>query len=352
MKIVYRIVVSVALLMMFCARVQAIENSAMVLAGENEEKQVAKVLETYFRVDGKIVPTGYAGVDNYVSKLLFDEESESFAQSFETFKKLWNIQPVKDYESRGLGQLPVLLLKIQKEGGAEERFVSYRLRAQLYANPQILDSLRHSQANQLLISQYERLSAGVDHGFVYDIKDNRVLGLSHIFKPDVLAQLKRYFGAKMSVTADKRELKVLSANGEGRFAFNQETESNFREYFKQLVGWDELVSKEDPTKKVFDAVDKMPEFPGGLQALLKWIGEHLKYPVEAQEKEIQGKVVCSFIVEPDGSTTSYSIVRGVHPLLEKEAIRLLKQMPRWIPGEFHGEKVRVKYNLPLTFRLP
>ena len=104
-------------------------------------------------------------------------------------------------------------------------------------------------------------------------------------------------------------------------------------------------------QKVFDVVEQMHEFPGGQAALLKWISEHIKYPAVAEENGIQGRVVATFVVERDGSVTDVQIARSIDPSLDKEAIRVLKQMPKWIPGKQNGSAVRVKYTVPVTFKL-
>lgn len=102
---------------------------------------------------------------------------------------------------------------------------------------------------------------------------------------------------------------------------------------------------------VFVTVEKMPEYPGGDAALLKWISEHINYPTIAAENGIQGRVSCSFVIERDGSVTDVQVVRPVDPNLDKEAIRVLKSMPKWKPGEQRGKPVRVKYSLPVRFKL-
>jgi len=97
--------------------------------------------------------------------------------------------------------------------------------------------------------------------------------------------------------------------------------------------------------------DQMPTFPGGQAELIKFLSENLKYPKECEENGIQGRVVCSFVVEEDGSISSLRVVRPIHPLLDKEAIRVLSKMPKWKPGMIKGQVVRVKYTTPLSFRL-
>ncbi len=108
---------------------------------------------------------------------------------------------------------------------------------------------------------------------------------------------------------------------------------------------------EDDTKKVYDVVEKMPAYPGGIQALMKFLQENVNYPDKAQEKNVQGRVIVSFIVEKDGSITDVEVIRSVDPSLDAEALRVVKSMPRWIPGKQNGVPVRVKYNVPISFKL-
>jgi protein TonB len=103
--------------------------------------------------------------------------------------------------------------------------------------------------------------------------------------------------------------------------------------------------------KVFDVVEQMPSFKGGDAALMEWLSKNIKYPVIAEENGIQGRVVATFVVERDGSITDVKIVKSVDPSLDKEAVRVLKSMPKWIPGKQNGQAVRVKYTVPVTFRL-
>ena len=117
----------------------------------------------------------------------------------------------------------------------------------------------------------------------------------------------------------------------------------------------EVIAEPEPPKveetKVFDVVEQMPSFPGGQGALMQWLASNIKYPVVAEENGVQGRVVCTFVVERDGSITDVKVVRGVDPSLDKEAVRVLKQMPSWIPGKQNGSAVRVKYTVPVTFKL-
>jgi protein TonB len=110
-----------------------------------------------------------------------------------------------------------------------------------------------------------------------------------------------------------------------------------------------IVEEEDNV--VFQVVETMPSFPGGDQALFKFLGDNVKYPVIAQENGIQGRVICQFVVNRDGSIVDVEVVRPVDPSLDKEAIRVIKSMPSWSPGKQRGKSVRVKYTLPVNFRL-
>lgn len=102
---------------------------------------------------------------------------------------------------------------------------------------------------------------------------------------------------------------------------------------------------------VFEVVEQMPEFPGGLPALMRFLSENIKYPVLAQKAGTQGKVTISFVVDTEGNITNPEVVQGVDPLLDAEAIRVIAGMPKWKPGKQRGEVVNVRYALPVTFRL-
>lgn len=103
--------------------------------------------------------------------------------------------------------------------------------------------------------------------------------------------------------------------------------------------------------KIFDKVEQMPSFPGGNNALLRYLNNNVCYPSEAVDNGLQGKVVVSFVVERDGSITEAKVVQSVAPSLDEEAVRVIKGMPRWQAGTQDGKPVRVKYNIPVSFRL-
>ena len=107
----------------------------------------------------------------------------------------------------------------------------------------------------------------------------------------------------------------------------------------------------DPDKKVYDVVERMPCFPGGDQKMLDFIEKNLHYPKECAENGIQGRVIIDFVVERNGTLTNIRVVKSVNPALDKEALRIVKLMPKWIPGKQCDKKVRVKCIIPIPFRL-
>lgn len=108
---------------------------------------------------------------------------------------------------------------------------------------------------------------------------------------------------------------------------------------------------EKPLGKVYDIVEVMPQFPGGQGELMKYLRNNVKYPAEAQKKKIEGRVIVTFVVNKKGRITHPTVVRSAHPLLDAEALRVVKRMPKWTPGRMNGEPVNVKYALPVTFKL-
>lgn len=103
--------------------------------------------------------------------------------------------------------------------------------------------------------------------------------------------------------------------------------------------------------QVFDVVEEMPEYPGGISAMMQYLSANVKYPEEAHKKGIQGRVIVTFVVGKDGSISDAKLMRSVDPLLDAEALRVTNSMPKWKPGRQNGEAVAVKYTIPVTFKL-
>ena len=122
-----------------------------------------------------------------------------------------------------------------------------------------------------------------------------------------------------------------------------------------LKAKEEITAPETPKHveetKIFTVVEQMPLFPGGDAALMAYLRDNIHYPTVAAENGVQGRVVVGFVVERDGSITDVNVLRSVDPSLDREAMRVVKGMPRWTPGKQNGSAVRVKYQVPVTFRL-
>lgn len=126
------------------------------------------------------------------------------------------------------------------------------------------------------------------------------------------------------------------------------------EWDEEIVVSDSIQPVEDElpgndSQSAYDVVEQMPQFSEGNMST--WIGQNLRYPPEAMNNGLQGTVVCQFIVEKDGSISNVSVLRSVDPLLDKEAVRVIENMPKWAPGKQDGKPVRVKFTLPIKFQL-
>ena len=112
-----------------------------------------------------------------------------------------------------------------------------------------------------------------------------------------------------------------------------------------------VVEPEPEPDEIFLVVEDQPEFPGGTAALMEYLRKNIKYPAICRENNIQGKVIVTFVVNKDGSIVDIEVIKSVNPSLDKEAIRVISQMPKWKPGAQRGKPVRVKYSVPVNFRL-
>ena len=143
--------------------------------------------------------------------------------------------------------------------------------------------------------------------------------------------------------------------GGDSFAHASETEKVTSAVKNTAEIGEKAVESSDPKKvfkgKVYDLVDEMPSFPGGLEELYKWIDNNVQYPAVARENGIEGRVILKFIVEKDGSLSDSTVIHSVHPMVDREALRLVGQMPKWNPGRRAGVPVRVRYCLPIKFKL-
>ncbi|MCR5013366.1 MAG: M56 family metallopeptidase [Bacteroidales bacterium] len=122
-------------------------------------------------------------------------------------------------------------------------------------------------------------------------------------------------------------------------------------FLPTLIGGIEALADAQERDSVYQIVEVMPEYPGGMDQLAKYLSENIKYPDEAKEKGISGRVFISYVIEKDGSVSNIKVMRSVSPLLDNEAVRVVKAMPKWKPGKQKGKAVRVNYILPVNFKL-
>ena len=154
----------------------------------------------------------------------------------------------------------------------------------------------------------------------------------------------------------KNEVMDMEAQKEdntARGVVNQEGSDDADKF--QAVAEQVVVKEPEPEpvkeEEIFVAVEQQPEFPGGTAALTKWLANNVRYPQMALENGISGRVIVKFVVEKDGSVSGVTLVRGVDKDLDREAIRVVKSMPKWQPGKNNGQAVRCYFNLPVNFKL-
>ena len=180
-------------------------------------------------------------------------------------------------------------------------------------------------------------------------------------KPEVLPEevLNTMKATELKITADaevKEEIKsqdemkeTTTAVGASDFDKGTDDLNVVREHKDEVV----VEEKKEPVddNKVFDVVEQNPVFPGGEAALLKYVAEHIRYPAMAQENNIQGRVVVQFVVTKTGSIGQVKVVRSKDPDLDREAVRVVKSLPKFTPGKMNGHAVNVWYTLPINFKL-
>ena len=142
-------------------------------------------------------------------------------------------------------------------------------------------------------------------------------------------------------------LLLLDSNLKAQNVVNPTNEKNNITILR-AVGDDSTVSDKE---KVYQVVEQQPSFPGGREELFKYLAYNVRYPIDAAKNKIEGRILVTFVVEHDGSISNVNVANSVYPSLDKESIRVVSGMPKWIPGKANGKTVRVKYTIPITFRL-
>ena len=206
-----------------------------------------------------------------------------------------------------------------------------------------------TEALEMMMEEQEQEEQEEDE-IVYDIQPEE-----EQVQQDQLMNSEKFTDYAMDDEAPQEVTKTQDETEKSDVAISSVTFDQGSDEGQQVLKQNEVVvekveQKEEETK-IFEVVEQMPQFPGGDAALMQYLSSHIKYPVVAEENGIQGRVVCTFVVERNGSITDVRVVKSVDPSLDKEAVRVIKSMPNWIPGKQNGSPVRVKYTVPVTFRL-
>lgn len=168
---------------------------------------------------------------------------------------------------------------------------------------------------------------------------------------------------KVSKNSDNAEMTAASAapvtdavsSGETETSERMDANAEMPESVVSDKASEDPVEAELPAEKergeVYVAVEKQAEFPGGIQALMQWLSMNVRYPEDAMKNDAQGRVIVKFVVNADGSISDPTVLKGVETSLDKEAVRVVRAMPKWIPAENQGQKVASYFNLPIAFKL-
>jgi TonB family protein len=158
--------------------------------------------------------------------------------------------------------------------------------------------------------------------------------------------LRRQLGKAVAIIGLSAGLSALTATP----AMAQTPVKNNQE--EKVLRAGEVVVQEEPKDEnyIFGVVEQMPSFPGGNKALMKFLDDNLRYPAEARAMGIQGRVIVTFVVERDGNIDSIKVIKKVSPELDREALRVIRLMPKWNPGKQNGKTVRTKYTIPVIFK--
>lgn len=166
--------------------------------------------------------------------------------------------------------------------------------------------------------------------------------------PEVPEEIMKTVKVTQIATVDEAKKELTDVEGREKREYSDDADK-FKAMQQQVV-----IVEDKPTPKeeeIYAAVDVVPEFPGGMTALMQWLGTNVRYPETAQINNVQGRVVVKFVVEKDGSIAQVQVVKGVDKDLDKEAVRVVSKMPKWSPGKKDGVPVRTYFSLPVTFRL-
>ena len=205
----------------------------------------------------------------------------------------------------------------------------------------------------------------IAEGFVFDASDDKG-PISQVdennYTPIVGAIVKIVGTKKGTVTGPDGKFKLEVSDGDDleamyvgyesiKISVNKAFSEAGNKYPMPLKKESNAEGEASNSNKAYDVVDEMPQFPGGPSKLFEYIAKNIRYPAEAEKAGVVGRVIVSFVVEKDGSVSNAKVVRSINPALDAEALRVINGMPKWTPGKQNGEATRVKYVVPVNFRL-
>ena len=197
-------------------------------------------------------------------------------------------------------------------------------------------------ASVLIVNSTSGTLTDLEGNFTLKVGDDQRISVSYIGMKSVELSVKECL---------EKQIKEVRLTSDADSGPQLTVVSQSSESASQNAPQHNTTSEPQNTEEVFMVVENMPEFPGGLNACLKFLADHVAYPKEAAEKKIQGRVIVQFVVMKDGSIANARVIRSVDPLLDAEALRVIGLMPKWKPGTQRGQAVNVKFTMPITFRL-
>ena len=225
----------------------------------------------------------------------------------------------------------------------------------LYSMANSFNHSKHKKRITMMLKEKSSPWARLKYLYVLPVA---AIAVTAFARPEVSETVEEISAVKVNDLTAIVETKVAESSGQLLPVQSVPKDSVNRKSKVAVQQMDELVvvgyASKDSVKDrepVFNVVEQMPSFPGGMEALMQYLAKNMRYPVEAQKNKVQGRVVVGFIVSKDGDIKKAHILRGVDPELDAEAIRVIESMPRWMPGMQRGKAVAVSYTLPVMFRL-
>lgn len=235
--------------------------------------------------------------------------------------------------------------------------------------PSLANSLNHSKLQKRVTMMYQSKSKLAGKFSSLALLPALAIGMAVVSIPAVASVISDASEAtlvesshKVSKNSDNAETAVVSAvpvsdamaSSETVASESMDASSEMEDPISENAVEDPVEAElpaEKEQKDVFVAVEKQAEFPGGIQALMQWLSMNVRYPEDAMKNDVQGRVIVKFVVNPDGSISDPTVLKGVETSLDKEAVRVVRAMPKWIPAENQGQKVASYFNIPISFKL-